>query len=153
MKTAVLVAAAVLAAIILVTGVTAADMTVSPAADAGAGRPVTVEAAPTNSSAAPKAGSLECTNTTTVWTWSNEAFQPNQAKTYTAGAGCPGGTAPTGCGCGNGDYNVPLLAQELVTTRAVAGGGSCMCTYYLPAGFPPSAGFTIRVQNVCTRST
>jgi hypothetical protein len=110
---------------------------------------------PTNAStidlslSSPKAGVLERTGATTVWTWPGESFLPNQAKTYIAGSGCPGGAAPTGCGCGNGDFNVPVMVQALATTRVVPGGGSCMCTFYLPAGFPPSAGFTIRVQNMC----
>lgn len=126
----------------------ATDPLVAAATNAGSGQPWTTSGAGVDVSAL-KAGGLECTNATTVWTWPGEAFQPNQAKTYIAGAGCPNGAPPTGCGCGNGDFNVPVLAQELITTRVVPGNGSCMCTYYLPAGFPPSAGFTIRVQNVC----
>jgi len=85
---------------------------------------------------------------TTVWSWPNEVFYPNQGKMYVAGQGCPSGRSPAGCGCLNGDFNVPVVAQAAVTTRRVS-GGSCMCTYWLPAGFPPTTGFTIQVHTSC----
>jgi len=79
----------------------------------------------------------------------NQAFSPNQGKNYVAGQGCASGRNPTGCGCFNGDLNVPVLTQSAVSTRLVS-TGSCQCTYYLPAGFAPTAGFTITVQNICS---
>ena len=85
---------------------------------------------------------------TTVWSWPNEMFYPNQGKMYVAGQGCPSGRSPAGCGCLNGDFNVPVVAQAAVTTRRVS-GGSCMCTYWLPAGFPATTGLTIQVQTSC----
>ena len=132
--------------LVLVVGYAAADLVpvaVSSSIDVGGGEAV-VEAVPAGN-VVPNATADKLT----AWAWPNQAFSPNQGKSFVAGQGCASGRSPTGCGCFNGDLNVPVLTQSAVSTRLVS-TGSCQCTYYLPAGFAPTAGFTITVQNICS---
>ena len=61
---------------------------------------------------------------TTVWSWPNEVFYPNQGKMYVAGQGCPSGRSPAGCGCLNGDLNVPVVGVFRGTVTALSSSTS-----------------------------
>jgi len=132
--------------LVLVVSHAAADLVpvaVSSSIDVGGGEAVVEAVSVANAVSNAAADNL------TAWAWPNQSFSPNQGKNYVAGQGCASSRSPTGCGCFNGDLNVPVLTQSAVSTRLVS-TGSCQCTYYLPVGFAQTAGFTIMVQNICS---